>query len=88
MNMVDTSGNANLPGKTSVYPRWKNVDSVRTGDYLYTEWLDKEANIYVRMSYDHGKDPDERMNVAGDPDYQSVVQRLSAELAAVRASQE
>lgn len=80
--------NGELPGKPSVYPRWKNADSIRTGDYLYTEWLDENANIYARMLYDHSKDPDERINVSGDPDYQSVVQMLSIQLAAVRSSQE
>jgi len=75
-------------GKVAVFPRWKNSDSIRTGDFLYTEWLDESEKVSARMLYDHAKDPDERVNVAEDPDYMSVVEDLSERLEAHRSRME
>jgi arylsulfatase A-like enzyme len=64
----------------AVYPRWKNGDSIRTSRYYYTEWRNQQGKVTARMLYDHLNDPDERTNVAGQPDYAEVVKDLSSRL--------
>jgi iduronate 2-sulfatase len=72
------------PGKDEVFPRWQNADSIVSGDYLYTEWLDDKDTVYARMLYDHSSDPDERTNIAESAAMAPVVQALSARLALLR----
>ena len=64
----------------AVYPRWKNGDSIRTNDFYYTEWRDMKNNVVAKMLYDHRNDPDERNNVAGQPEYSIIVSELSSKL--------
>lgn len=77
---------ASLPGKPAIYPRWKSADVIHTGQYLYTEWLNKEGNITAQMLYDHDSDPDERTNLAGELEYAATVKELSAQLVRHRES--
>ena len=60
--------------------RWKAGDSFKTDRYRYTEFTNKEGKIFARMLYDHKKDPEENVNVAGLPGYKKVVDSLSKEL--------
>jgi arylsulfatase A-like enzyme len=67
--------------KDAVFPRWKKGDSIRTDRYYYTEWRDKQNKVVAKMLYDHQQDPDERINVAENPEYEKVIAGLSLRLA-------
>jgi len=69
-----------LPGKPAIFPRWKSADVIHTGRYLYTEWLDSEANTTARMLYDLDNDPYERVNLATEPEHASTIEDLSGRL--------
>lgn len=47
--------------------------SVRTEQFRYTSWGEGRNGTEL---YDHARDPDERRNVAGDAEYQAVVERM------------
>lgn len=66
--------------KDAVYARWIKGESVKTEQYLYTEWFDNDGNVFARMLYDHEKDPKETVNVAELPEYDEVVNELSAKI--------
>ena len=51
--------------------------SIRTNRWRYTEWNGGEAGIEL---YDHENDPDEIVNLANNPDYQSIAEELSDKL--------
>ncbi|MCR9197757.1 MAG: sulfatase [Planctomycetaceae bacterium] len=51
--------------------------SLRTQRYRYTAWLNGKAGQEL---YDHKTDPEEVTNLANDPQYTAVVQRLSQQL--------
>jgi len=51
--------------------------SIRTNRWRYTEWNGGEAGIEL---YDHENDPDEIVNLANKPEYQSTIEELSARL--------
>ncbi|RYP84907.1 hypothetical protein EKO23_14150 [Nocardioides guangzhouensis] len=68
-----------LQGKTT---------GIRTGRYLYTEWLVGPHNKHPGATaelYDVLKDPEQYDNLAGDPAYHDVVARLHEVLARARA---
>lgn len=71
---------SSLPGKPAIFPRWKSADVVHTGQFLYTEWLNKEGQITARMLYEHDSDLDERVNLAGELEYAATVEDLSGQL--------
>jgi arylsulfatase A-like enzyme len=65
------------------YPRGKAMGySIRTERYRYTEWITPESDERPRELYDYSKDPDERINLAGLPESESLVRDLSARLKA------
>jgi arylsulfatase A-like enzyme len=61
--------NPNLPWKDAVYCRYDDGESIKTKDYLYTEWFNDEQESFATMLYDHRHDPDENVNVSGDPSF-------------------
>lgn len=65
----------------SQYPRGKYMGySMRTQRHRYTEWgLLGEKPIAVEL-YDHDKDPDENLNLAGRPENKELVSALSDKL--------
>jgi len=75
-----------LPGKPAIFPRWHQADVIHTGQYLYTQWLDEEGNMTAQMLYEHGNDPDERTNLAGELKYATTLEELSAQLVRHRES--
>ena len=68
----------NKPAFTQV---WLKEDvwgySIRTERYRYTEWL---AGAAGRELYDHASDPNEKNNLADDPQHAETVARLSNQL--------
>ena len=51
--------------------------SVRTQDYRYIEWREREdsSTVILRELYDHRKDPNEHRSVAGDLSYATEIER-------------
>lgn len=69
-------GNANLGGKIMGY-------SMRTDRWRYTEWIDRATGrITARELYDHENDAQETENLAGRPDRQPLLGKLSRQLRA------
>jgi len=66
--------------KNEVISKYFNGVSIRTNQYLYTEWLDQQGNVYARMLFDHDKDPQENVNLAEDEAYQEMVIKLSQQM--------
>ncbi len=63
--------------KDATYSRYMSGDSVRSENYLYTEWTNDEGGFVSRMLYDHEADPGENRNIAELPENNAVVSRLS-----------
>jgi arylsulfatase A-like enzyme len=61
--------------KDAVFSRYHGGESVTTERYSYSEWNDGN-----HMLYDHKKDPDENVNVAGLPEYAQLVEKLAGRL--------
>ncbi|MCA9432437.1 MAG: sulfatase-like hydrolase/transferase, partial [Candidatus Omnitrophica bacterium] len=64
------------------YPRGNDPEvlgySIRTDRFRYNEWRDfKTGEIRARELYDHSKDPGETVNVVGDPQFATELDRLS-----------
>jgi arylsulfatase A-like enzyme len=54
--------------------------SMRTEQYRYTAWMNWQTNQFVaRELYDHRDDPDENVNLAGRPEYSTVVADLETQ---------
>lgn len=71
----------------SEYPKGGNHGTaMRTDRYRYVEWRDKKGDLVARALYDHQADPQENENVASLPANEPVMERLSAQLRAARAS--
>jgi arylsulfatase A-like enzyme len=71
----------------SEYPKGGNQGTaMRTDRYRYVEWMNKKGELVARELYDHQTDPQENENVAGVPANEPVMERLSAQLRAARAS--
>ncbi len=67
----------------SQYPRRGAMGyAMRTDRYRYVEWQDRESGrIRARELYDHGTDPQENSNAAGDPANVALIEELSSRLA-------
>jgi arylsulfatase A-like enzyme len=49
----------------------------RTDRYRYIEWVSKSGEVTSRNLYDYEQDPLETVNVAGNPEYEQVVEQLA-----------
>lgn len=63
--------------KDVIYARFINGESIKTDKYLYTEWFNKQGELYGRMLYDHESDPNENFNISELPENQELVDSLS-----------
>ena len=63
------------PFKDAVFSRYHSGDAVKMERYHYAEW-----DSGAQMLYDHARDPNENTNVAGNPEYAEVVERMAARL--------
>ena len=50
--------------------------AIRTDRFRFVEWVVPGTDFHAYELYDHQSDPDENVNVASHPNYQSHVQRL------------
>lgn len=56
--------------------------SMRTDRYRYIEWRDRlDDKVVATELYDHETDPQENINIAGDPQHKELVHQLSSRLA-------
>ena len=85
-SLLPLANNPNATIKTlafSQYPRGNQQTgrvmgySMTNGRYRYTEWGDRGAELY-----DHQTDPAENVNLAGKPENQPLLERLSRQLRA------
>ncbi|MBS3762012.1 MAG: sulfatase [Planctomycetes bacterium] len=81
VSLVSTLDDPDARVKDAAYSRWYGGESVRTENFLFTEWRDENGETEARMLYDHDSDPDENVNVAGNPENAEVVERFSGLLA-------
>ena len=76
-SFVPLMDNPNQDFKDLIYARFINGESIKTNEYLYTEWFNKEGEYYGRMLYDHKNDPDENVNISEYPENEALVDSLS-----------
>jgi arylsulfatase A-like enzyme len=79
--------NPDRPWKTaafSQYPRGRVMGySMRTDRYRYTEWLPRNGGDPLATElYDHEEDPQENVNLAGQPENKQLVAKLRRQLQA------
>ena len=82
MSLVPMLNNPQFPGKTAVYSRYQETNpyhghTVRTEEYVYTEYSDDENNVVGKMLYDVKADPDENINLSEKEEYKEVIEKLS-----------
>ena len=64
-----------------MFSRWKNGESVKYKEYLYTEYFDTKTGEYrSNMLYNHTVDPNETVNIAGVDKYHNIVEKLKSVL--------
>ncbi len=74
--------NPDAPWKQAAIGRYRNGDTIRTDRFRYSFYSDGKNKPLGRMLYDHGDDPSETVNVAGQTSLGEDVERLHAELQA------
>ena len=79
-SLVDLMKGGNSAGKEYIVSRYKNMEAIKTDQYLYTEWVDSAGNVIDRMLYDHHNDPGENVNIAGLHKHKGLVEFLSNKL--------
>ncbi|MCA9444635.1 MAG: DUF4976 domain-containing protein, partial [Candidatus Omnitrophica bacterium] len=77
--------NPDRPWKKAAFSQYPRGDvmgySMRTDRYRYTEWQKiKSHELVATELYDHQTDPDENVNVAGDPENAELVKSLNGML--------
>ena len=63
-------------GKAGAVSQWFDGITLNTGEYSYTEWLNKEGEMYNSMLYNHLNDWEENVNIVEDPGYEEVITEL------------
>ena len=63
--------------KEVIYTRYIRGESIKTDQFLYTEWFDKENEYLGRMLYDHYNDPNENFNISEFPRNELLVDSLN-----------
>lgn len=74
MHDVDT------PWKTAAIGRFQSGDTIRTDQFRFSEYADRNGRTTSRMLYDHQNDPLENANVAEQSQYSQRVEALTTRL--------
>ncbi len=85
-SFVSLLGGGESTDRQAAIGRFGNGETIRTGQYRYTEYLDKSGRPMARMLYDHHADPNETVNLADHPANRNLVGGLSQRLQTLRAS--
>ncbi|MCA9041891.1 MAG: sulfatase [Planctomycetaceae bacterium] len=64
--------------KSTAISRYRNGDTIRTHDYRFTEYRNKQGELTGKMLYDHQSDPGENINIAEEK--QETLNNLAEEL--------
>jgi iduronate 2-sulfatase len=77
VSLIEVINNSNTqPSKECVFPRYENMEAIKTKDYLYTQFINNEEEVTDEWLFDHQNDPEENKNVANLPGYHLVVDSL------------
>jgi arylsulfatase A-like enzyme len=68
------------PFKEFVIAKWEHGMTILTDRYAYTEWSEKGNKITAQMLYDHKKDYNEFVNIAGNPEHGPLIEKLQQTL--------
>lgn len=68
--------NPDHPGKEAVFCRWLNSDAVKTNEYLYTRWFNKQDSAITNMLYDHLHDTEETENIADQATQKDIIEKF------------
>lgn len=86
-SFVPLLNNPSQTWKTAVFSQYLRTGkekfmgrSIRTDRWRYTEWRDAKDKLVGVELYDEQNDPQENVNLAGDPSYQSVMATLASQL--------
>lgn len=80
-SFVPLAKNPDLQWKDAVYSRWIEGETIVTKRYTYTEWMgENNEDIYANMLYDLNADPEETIDVSGEPENKELVKKLSEKL--------
>jgi len=74
--------NPSLPWKNEAIGRFMNGDSIRTDQFRFTEYTDRQLGPTARMLYDHRSDPGENVNVAEHAAGRAIAEDLTTRLRA------
>lgn len=66
--------------KDAVFLRYHAGNTVVTGQYAYTEYIDPQGNLRGQMLYDRLKDPDENHNIAHREENQALIRDFQTRL--------
>ncbi|MEX0321570.1 MAG: sulfatase [Puniceicoccaceae bacterium] len=76
-SLTDVLKDPDTAHKEFAISRFKSGDTIRTNRYRYSQYTDNKGKVVARMLYDHDRDPGENHNIAGNPEYTHVVEKLS-----------
>ena len=76
-SFIPLLNNPNQIFKDVIYSRYIYGESIKTDQYLYTEWYNNNGALYGRMLYDHYTDPAENVNISEIPENKTLVDSLS-----------
>ena len=74
------------PGKTAVFPRWKNGEAIKTDAYGMTVWYGESGKVRSSMLFDHRVDRIETKNLAEDPAYTETAIELRNRVEELKAA--
>jgi iduronate 2-sulfatase len=66
--------------KDHAVARWREGITLINKEYFYTEWRDKNDEMYERMLFDHSVDPDENINIVNLKENSELVDSLHTKL--------
>jgi arylsulfatase A-like enzyme len=84
MSLAPSLDDPDVRVKGAAFSRWYDGESVRTDDYLFTEWVAENGTAEERMMYDHQRDPGENLNIAVHDEHEERMREFSKMLGKVR----
>jgi len=79
-SLIPLLNNPQHKWKSAAFSYYRSGNSMKTDQYRYTEWTDKQGKQVARMLFDHQADPHENVNIAENSEHQELVKTLSQQL--------